>query len=64
MEQLRQQYFSGSPEVSESLMIARNLVRIYEDVLAEPLPRELQHLIARLQERMNGREGAWPGRHS
>jgi hypothetical protein len=44
---------------SDSLTIARNLARIYADVLEEPLPRELAILIARLEERMGG--GSRPG---
>jgi hypothetical protein len=58
MKQIRQQSFSGASEVNESLMIAQNLARIYADVLAEPLPRELQHLIVRLQDRLGGQDGA------
>lgn len=37
--------------MNESLLIAQNLARIYADVLAEPLPPDLQRLIARLHER-------------
>ncbi|HEX8165016.1 MAG TPA: hypothetical protein VF601_04420 [Beijerinckiaceae bacterium] len=64
MKQVRQQSFSGSPEVSESLIIARNLARIYADVLAEPLPRDLQRLLVRLDERLSEGGQARPGRDS
>jgi hypothetical protein len=40
-------------QTTESLTIARNLARIYADVLDEPLPRELAVLIERLEERMS-----------
>ena len=36
-------------DVSEPLLIARNLVRIYDQVLGEPLPAELLRLVARLE---------------
>jgi hypothetical protein len=36
-------------DVREPLLIARNLVRIYDQVLGEPLPAELQSLVARLE---------------
>jgi hypothetical protein len=49
-------------EVSEPLQIARNLARIYDQVLDEPLPGELQRLIERLSsadgERHSGQSSA------
>jgi hypothetical protein len=44
-------------DVSEPLLIARNLVRIYDQVLGEPLPAELVRLVARLETSTN------PGEH-
>lgn len=38
----------------DMLAIARNLARIYRDVLEEPLPPALEHLLARLE---NGAAG-------
>ena len=36
-------------DVSEPLLIARNLIRIYDQVLGQPLPAELLNLVARLE---------------
>ena len=44
-------------DVSEPLLVARNLVRIYDQVLGEPLPAELLRLVARLETSTN------PGEH-
>lgn len=33
------------------LAIARHLARIYENVLREPLPKSLQHVLEKLEER-------------
>jgi hypothetical protein len=44
-------------DVSEPLLVARNLVRIYDQVLGEPLPAELLRLVARLETWTN------PGEH-
>lgn len=41
----------GSMDRQVRLAIARNLARIYADVLEEPLPRSLQHLLQKLEER-------------
>jgi hypothetical protein len=41
-----------SAETQDSLMIARNLARLYADVLEEPLPPDLARLIGRLEERL------------
>ncbi len=40
-------------------MIARNLARLYSDVLEEPLPPDLARLIGRLEERLTTKR---PGR--
>jgi hypothetical protein len=42
------------------LAIARDLARIYNDVLDEPLPSPLQHLISKLSSET--RNGAWDDR--
>jgi hypothetical protein len=45
--------FSGtlvSIDGGRQLAIARNLARLYADVLDEPLPCDLERLIARLQD--------------
>lgn len=52
---------SGSPEIGESLRIAQNLARLYAEVLEEPLPADLEHLIGRLHERMADRAGEGRG---
>jgi hypothetical protein len=50
-------------EARESLMIARNLARLYADVLEEPLPPDLARLIGRLEERLTSqRAGTHEGR--
>jgi hypothetical protein len=53
MEKPNLNAFSGtlvSIDGGRQLAIARNLRRLYEDVLHEPLPCDLQRLIARLEE--------------
>jgi hypothetical protein len=58
MEKPNLNVFSGtlvSIDGGRQLAIARNLRRLYEDVLHEPLPCDLQRLIARLQENSGGR---------
>ena len=47
-----------SAETQDSLMIARNLARLYADVLEEPLPPDLARLIGRLEERLRRRAPA------
>ena len=42
--------------VSEPLLIAQNLIRIYDQVLGEPLPAELLRLVARLETSTNAGE--------
>ena len=37
------------------LAIARDLVRIYSDVLRDPIPGDLQKLLTRLEERVKDR---------
>jgi Anti-sigma factor NepR len=50
-------------DAGESLMIARNLARLYADVLEEPLPPDLARLIGRLEERLTSqRPGTREGR--
>jgi hypothetical protein len=44
-----------APDVSGPLQIARNLARIYDQVLEEPLPGELERLIERLSLAGDGR---------
>ena len=39
-------------DAQESLLIARNLARLYADILEEPLPPDLARLIGRLEERV------------
>jgi hypothetical protein len=56
MEKPNLNVFSGtlvSIDGGRQLAIARNLRRLYEDVLHEPLPCDLQRLIARLEETSN-----------
>jgi hypothetical protein len=56
MENPNLNVFSGtlvSIDGGRQLAIARNLRRLYEDVLHEPLPCDLQRLIARLEETSN-----------
>ena len=48
----------GARDQTDALAIARNLGRIYADVLEEPIPPELQRLIERLQERIEERSSA------
>jgi hypothetical protein len=53
MEKPNLNVFSGtlvSIDGGRQLAMARNLRRLYEDVLHEPIPCDLQRLIARLQE--------------
>lgn len=42
---------SGDVDRHVRLAITRNLARIYADVLQEPLPRSLQNLLQKLEER-------------
>ena len=52
MERPNLRIFSGtllSLDRGHQLGIARNLARLYAEVLEEPLPPELQRLIARLE---------------
>jgi hypothetical protein len=59
MEKPNLRVFSGtlvSIDGGRQLAIARNLVRLYEDVLQEPLPCDLRRLIAQLEERSSGSE--------
>ena len=59
MEKPNLRVFSGtliSIDGGRQLAIARNLARLYEDVLQEPLPCDLQRLIARLEGRSSGGE--------
>ena len=53
MEKPNLTVFSGtlvSIDGGRQLAIARNLARLYADVLHEPLPCDLERLLARLQE--------------
>ena len=57
MEQPNLRVFSGtlvSIDGGRQLAIARNLARLYQDVLQEPLPCDLQRLIERLKETASG----------
>ena len=59
MEKPNLRVFSGtlvSIDGGRQLAIAQNLARLYEDVLHQPLPCDLQRLIARLQETASGCE--------
>ena len=52
MEKPNLQVFSGtllSLDRGQQLGVARNLARVYAEVLEEPLPAELRRLIARLE---------------
>lgn len=57
MEKPNLRVFSGtlvSIEGGRQLAIARNLARLYHDVLHEPLPCDLQRLLDRLKENASG----------
>jgi hypothetical protein len=57
MEQPNLRVFSGtlvSIDGGRQLAIARNLARLYQDVLQEPLPWDLQRLIERLKDTASG----------
>lgn len=45
-------FASASLKHCDPFPIAQNLADLYADVLEQPLPKELERLIGRLQERM------------
>jgi Anti-sigma factor NepR len=58
MQEIRYRAFGPHPVgARDSLMIARNLARLYADVLEEPLPPDLARLIGRLEERLTSQRG-------
>ena len=60
MQEIGNRAFAPHPtDARDSLMIARNLARLYSDVLEEPLPPDLARLIGRLEERLTTQR---PGR--